>query len=363
MRTSISPALLTHYTSGTTTLCWCWKVTRTDNQVFGFTSHDTDILFDGVTYQAGSGFMASDLENQTHLAVDNMEATGFLDSEVLTAADLLTGVWDYAEVEGFRLNWADTSQGRDLRMRGRLGRIGQDRDAFRGELRGLTNAYGQSRGQVYQPTCRAVFGDARCGVNTAPYTVTGTLDSVSADGLVLLDAARTEPGPTGGKVITGISNAANPTVQCTAHGFTAGHPVYIAGVAGMAEINGQFYLVKTAAANSFTLAVDTSTFGTYTSGGTATPQGDSGYFDYGTITMTSGASNGKSTEVKAYSPGTITLHLPLPFGVAAGDSYSMVVGCGKRFQQDCVTRFSNGLNFRGEPHLPGLDKVFQTGGA
>ena len=39
---------------GVTTLCWCWRITRRDGQVSGFTDHDRDLVFDGVTYTAGS---------------------------------------------------------------------------------------------------------------------------------------------------------------------------------------------------------------------------------------------------------------------------------------------------------------------
>ena len=52
-----SPALLAHMAQGTTTIAWCWKVTRTDGEVFGFTSVDRDLTIDGVTYAAATGFI------------------------------------------------------------------------------------------------------------------------------------------------------------------------------------------------------------------------------------------------------------------------------------------------------------------
>lgn len=363
MKVGISTSLATHMAQGTTTLCTCWKVTLQDSTVYGFTDHDAVLVFSGVTFEAKTGFAASNIDTQTRLAVDNLEAIGFLDSEVITAGDLTAGKWDFAEVEIFTVNWRDLAMGRDLLMRGRLGAVSQSQNTFTAELRGLTNAYSQTIGQLYQPACRATLGDARCQVELTPYSVTGTLDSVSSNQLVLFDAERTEAGPTGGKAITGITKSTLPTVSSTAHGFVAGQVVYIYCVQGMAQINGQHYIVKTVAINSFTLAgVDSTNFTTYTSGGTVVPQGNAGTFDYGKLTMTSGASTGLSTEVKAYAPGTITLQLQLPSGCAAGDTYTLVAGCGKRFLEDCVTRFNNGVNFRGEPHLPGVDKVMQFGG-
>lgn len=364
MTKSIGASLLAHYASGSTTLATCWKITRTDNVVQGFTDHDKDIVISGVTYVARGGFLPSNFESQTRLAVDNLEAIGFLDSATISASDLTSGVYDFAMVEVFLVNWNDLGMGQDTLMKGRIGEVRLERNTFYGELRGLTNAYSQNVGQIYQPTCRAVFGDAKCTKPLGPLTVTGTLSAVSADGLVLSDPARTEAGPAGPKTITAITKAASAQVTATAHGLTAGQIAYVAGAGGMTEINGQWYLVKTVIdANNITLAVDSTNFTTYTSGGTVSPAGDAGYFGYGKITMTSGASNGLSMEVKVYSVGTITLQLQFPKGVAAGDTYSMVPGCGKRFVEDCLNRWANSINFRGEPHVPGIDKVMRTGGA
>jgi hypothetical protein len=56
---SISPALAARLASGTTTLALCWKLTRRDGVVLGFTDHDRDIAFDGVVYEATTGFTAT----------------------------------------------------------------------------------------------------------------------------------------------------------------------------------------------------------------------------------------------------------------------------------------------------------------
>jgi len=364
MTKAVPAALLVHYASDSTTLATCWRVTLVNGTVMGFTDHDSDLIIDGVTYIARGGFLGSDTETQTKLAVDNLEAAGFINTDLVEAGDLTSGDWDYAQVRIFIVNHRDLTMGTDTTLTGRLGRIQQDTGSFRAELRGLTNAYSQTIGEVYQPTCRATLGDTRCGVNLGPFTVTGTLTSTSSDGRVLFDTSRSEAGPTGGKTITAIAKAVNPSLTIVGHDFVVNQPVYIAQVGGMAEINGQNYVIASVPdADHVTIIADTTNFTTYTTGGTATPQGDSGFFDYGKITMTSGGSNGLSMEVKAYSPGTITLQLELSKGVAAGDTYLLVAGCGKRFTQDCVARFANGVRFRGEPHLPGMDKIIKIGRA
>lgn len=86
---------------------------------------------------------------------------------------------------------------------------------------------------------------------------------------------------------------------------------------------------------------------------------DNGYFTYGIITFSSGANAGLSMEIREFSAGRFSLFLPMPHAVAVGDGYTAVAGCDKRFDT-CVARFENALNFRGEPHVPGTDKMMQT---
>jgi hypothetical protein len=343
--------------------------------VLGFTSHDRDLTVNGVLYPANSGFTGSAIKNQTRLAVDNLEASSLLDSEFVTASDLRAGLWDFAEILLFAVDHTDVTKGINIMGSGRLGEVAHERNTFKAEFRGLANAYTQVICELSQPTCRATLGDARCGVNLAPLTVTGNIYSVSASGLVLIDAARTEAGPIGGKVITNITastsvNSDDPpvilsqtiTITSAAHGFVVGQIIRLSGIVGPTFLNGRSYYVKEVpTANTFTFDEKGFTFTAWVSGGLATPQGDVGYFDYGLITMTSGASVGLSMEVKAYTVGTITLQMQFPLGVAAGDTYSMVAGCGKRFLEDCVGRYNNELNFRGEPHLPGMDAILRIG--
>lgn len=78
------------------------------------------------------------------------------------------------------------------------------------------------------------------------------------------------------KTLTAMTNA-NPGVFTSAsHGFNVGDEVYISGLAGPSGINGKFYLVGTVpTGNTFTLtdifgnALNTTSSGAYTSGGTA----------------------------------------------------------------------------------------------
>lgn len=155
-------SLLEHLQTGITTVARCWKLTRADGVVMGFTDHDRNLRFDGVTFRADSGLSARAVEASAGLAVDNSEAMGALVDAGLTEADIMAGRYDGAEVELWEINWEAPAQ-RRIAFRGTLGEITRAGGAFRAELRGLTEALGQARGRVFQPHCGAVLGDAACG--------------------------------------------------------------------------------------------------------------------------------------------------------------------------------------------------------
>jgi uncharacterized phage protein (TIGR02218 family) len=87
-----------------------------------------------------------------------------LTSDRITETDILDGRWDNAEVEVWRVNWADTGQ-RVLMRRGAIGQIRRGRLAFVAEVRSLAHVLGQTVGRTFQATCDAALGDARCGVD------------------------------------------------------------------------------------------------------------------------------------------------------------------------------------------------------
>jgi uncharacterized phage protein (TIGR02218 family) len=88
----------------------------------------------------------------------------------------------------------------------------------------------------------------------------------------------------------------------------------------------------------------------------------SDYFGAGLLTITSGENAGVQMEIYAFAAGQFTLHLPLPYALAVGDTYSVTPGCRKRWLEDCKTKWNNGDNFGGFPLVPGSDKVLGLGG-
>ena len=63
---------------------------------------------------------------------------------------------------------------------------------------------------------------------------------------------------------------------------------------------------------------------------------------------------GEKMEIKQYSNGTFILSLNLPYELNINDEFKVLAGCNKNFST-CCEKFYNAKNFRGEPHLPGIN--------
>lgn len=110
---------------------------------------------------------------------------------------------------------------------------------------------------IFKPTEDTTpFTMRRNGVNFTAFTLDETT------GIVTLDADASFS-------ISAITKAANAVITVTAHTFLTGETVYMEGVNGMTQINGQTVVIVSTGANTITVDLDTSAYSTYTSGGMA----------------------------------------------------------------------------------------------
>jgi uncharacterized phage protein (TIGR02218 family) len=275
MRT-VPAALKAHLNGEATTTCHCWRVTRRDGVVIGFTDHDRDLGFEGTVFLAASGFAASESAQSAGLGAEADEVAGGFSSAAIDEADLAAGRYDGARVELFLVNWALPEQHMRLSVR-EIGEVVRAGGQFRAELRSLTHRLNQPQGRLYNRRCDASLGDERCRVDLAAWRGEGAV-------VEMIDRSR----------------------------------LLVSGLAGF----------------------------------------ENGFFRQGRI----GFSGGLSAEVDAHerrSDGTaiLSLWLPLEEDVEAGRAFTVTAGCDKTFAT-CRQRFSNQLNFRGFPHVPGADFAY-----
>lgn len=273
----IPPALKAHIEGQTTTLAWLVKLTRQDGFVIGFTTHDKDIMMDGLRYEASSAILPTSVESTNQMSVDNLDVEGIIDSESLSEEDLLAGKYNGARVDVYECNWADTSQGYIHLRRGTVGEVTIKGGAYTSEVRGMLEPLQKTTGRFYVIECNAALGDSRCKFDIESLAFNATSIGGSIDTVTLASAPQ-EPG------------------------FYAG-----------------------------------------------------GRIEFKSDTHTNVTIEIKSDELIG-SVRTLTLWLPLATPMTSGETMRIYPGCDKR-GETCKAKFSNFLNFRGFPDIPGRDLV------
>jgi len=160
-----SVAMAAHIDGQVTTLAMLWKLTRVDGTIYYFTDHDADIVYDGGTYLARTGFTRSGITSDVAFSVDNLDVAGLFDSDDIDEDDLRNGLFDGADVKIALINFVDTSMGIIKQRRGTLGEaMLADKGWFKVELRGLNQRLQQNIGSLYSPHCRTDLGSTLCKV-------------------------------------------------------------------------------------------------------------------------------------------------------------------------------------------------------
>jgi uncharacterized phage protein (TIGR02218 family) len=290
---TFSSDLAATYASGSSTLCACLKVLRSDGVAYLFTSADRDVTVGGEIYVSAHGLSISNLVNQSSLAVDNMEFPVLPDESTYPQVDIIAGRWDKAQFWLFECDYTDPSlaggsnavgeASRDdinLLKRGWGGESDTLRSSRKFELRGLKQALQQPVGAVTSKTCRY-----RLGSTAMPA------------GLCLVD-------------LSSFTNEYPVTGVTSRHVFTC---------SGASEADD--------------------------------------YYGDGIAISLDGANEGYERKVKTFAASIFTLAMEFPFTVSIADNFRFIAGCRKRLTEDCQAKFDNVLNFGGEPHMTGIDAI------
>ena len=349
MTKSISAGMRTHLDGTTTSLTTLWRIIRRDGQNFYFTDHDVNILFDDgdgeQTYLAAVGYDRSAIVNRASLAVDNLDVSGIVDSSNITLVDLVAGRFDNAEVRIMVVNWKNTADGMIRMKRGRFGEVRVNQQgSFTTEFRGLSQALGQNILGVYGPECRADLGDNKCRVPILP-DVLGRNAAVVVGEFYRVDTA-------GG----GFQSAyENRVYEVTTAGTTAGVQPSYDTVIGNTTADGTAVLTaRDAFMRHATIATVIDDFNITIT--VDEPRAVDDWFNLGALEFEEGDNNGLVREIVDWtqSNSQVQFFLRFPFTPVVGQRVRLYRGCDKRLET-CSTVFSNAINFRGFPHLPGPD--------
>lgn len=176
----------------TTRWAQVWTIVRLDEEVFRFTSKDTDLIWQGETYQSCDSLVPSASEAVSEVdAAGTMDLSGAIGADGITAQALYAGLFDGAEVEAWLVPWQGEGSPK-LLLSGTFGSVEQGETGFKVELVGDGAKLMQTPlVRLLTPGCWKQFGDRFCQKDLGPLTVTGTVDSGQGQ-RNFTDAARAE---------------------------------------------------------------------------------------------------------------------------------------------------------------------------
>lgn len=282
MSKTLSASMSTLLSSEVQKVCLCWKITRTDGTIQGFTDHDENVTVDSVVYSPTDGVETTSITQSLGLSVDNLNVNGALSTTSLNEADLEAGYYDDAAVELYLVGWSDPDNENLLLAKGSIGEVERFETAFSAEFRSLAHRLNQPIGSKFIRNCPHVLGDSKCQVDL--YDTTG---------------------------IYALENAALTT--------SSGRIFEVVGADGF----------------------------------------DDGWFTRGNMIIQSGDEVGRNYRIKRHEGTAIELWETPKIGITTSDTVSLTAGCDKLFPT-CISKFLNGDNFGGHPHMPGSDLMMRV---
>jgi uncharacterized phage protein (TIGR02218 family) len=372
MPKSISAQLKAHLAQSVTTMTSCWLIQRLDGQTFGFTTFDQDLTIGGQLYQSTSGFSRSAIATHSTGQVDNLEVLGYFSGTGIIEQDLKNGLFNYATIYVFAVNWADLTMGICKLRRGFLGEtVRSPGGFFQAELRGITQALVQEFSNVFSPLCRVDLGDPLCKFDLTTVQQTGTVTAV-----VSQNQFQTTPlaysGLQLGNIATinfvhdvsaGTALEISDGTNIVTVNFPSDTSVGDAVTATFAALPGSLNISAARGGDAITLLNNATTQGIIQKTGDIgfgieITDFTANYLDDGLVTWLTGQNAGVSMELKTYliSGQFVILWLGMSFAISVGDTYRYTPGCDKR-RDTCFNKFNNVLNFHGEPDMPGPDKM------
>lgn len=336
----------------------CARIERLDGNTYGLTNCTSDLTISGVTYRSSAGYTPTAVTSKADLQPGTVDIEGIIEVLGVDRTELLEGLFDGARVYVFLTDYQNPVVDEHPVVAGEWGKVEMTEEgSFVTEFRSLAEYLQQPIGRTHTAACEATLGDGDCNV---PLSVSQWQDSTAytADTTDASVRSIIEPSTANGFwyecTTSGTSSADSPSTEPT-WPTTLGDTVTDGTVVWTAI----YPYSQTGTVSSVTsnrVFEDDSL------------QQADGWWDYGKVTWLTGNNAGLSMEVRTFavsgSPdaGVITLFLPMIQEIQTGDTYTITVGCRKRFSTDCISKFGNSDNFRGFPHIPTQDTAGKFGG-
>lgn len=165
MSKSVSAALLADIQKNATRLAVCLEIKRKDGNVLRLTNHDQAITLEGNRFRQDVPFSLSAIDTDSSLGVDTTELSFFCDGEVFELDHFRRGLYEYAEVRIFLVDFTAPLDGQMSLRKGWFGNIEwTENRVVKVTITGMLKILDFVVGRTVQPSCDADLGDARCMV-------------------------------------------------------------------------------------------------------------------------------------------------------------------------------------------------------
>ena len=173
-------------------LAFCWKITREDGLVLGFTEHDRLLEIEGITYQPIGSPSPTSFAATSELSVDNSGMDGLIFPGLVEQEDLIAGKFDNAAVEVFIADWWGSSKIRTLQL-GNIGQITFNNRIYQAEVRGIAQKLQQARVKRTVSLCPLRFGEQgpnKCNKDLSGLTDSGSVTDVDTSSMFSVPTGR-----------------------------------------------------------------------------------------------------------------------------------------------------------------------------
>lgn len=345
---TIPSGLATHMAEDVASLAFAYKITPVGAAVsLYFTTSPVDVTVNGALYLAAMAVTPSSMTSQLGLVPGTLELTGSFDAAGVTEQLIMAGYYDFADIEVYLFNWADISMGSCTMFKGKVADCIVDGRQWRFECVDMLDKFSVNLGELTSATCRAELFDTRCKVPaTVPTWLATTAYTASLSQDANSPSAWVQPTTSNRRWYrcsqTGTSGGTEPTWNTTINGTTSDGSVT--------------WTTYSAFVLSGTV---TSKLSNQIFSDAAITEAD-GWWQYGKVVWSTGANAGLSMEIKSHATTVIELYAPMPYDIAAFDTFTLRAGCAKT-KTVCKTKFSNLRNMRAEPDKPSNKLLTQFG--
>lgn len=176
-----------------TTTAYGWRLERSDGVAIGFTSHDHDVVIEGLVYRASPGLTPSSIVETMGMEIGSLEVSGALTSDAIRAEDIEAGLWDNAGLTIFLFDWANPAADVFVLAMGTLGALNWSGSGFEVEFLGPAARLSASVVPLTSPTCRARFTGPGCNLSARRFTQEAVVVSAQGQTLTLALPLQSDP--------------------------------------------------------------------------------------------------------------------------------------------------------------------------